>query len=187
MLKLDVIEESKSEWASPIVLIPRQDGQRTHIQLFKRCGFSMECNRAGTITSAQKSISKNTTCCHSDHCISPMPTLPSENNETNGLICESCYLKEYGSCSGKDHIACTGNATQCIYYTERVKDGNFTSREVLHGCTHPSLCENEDITVTYDDKIIQENKLCRIPSKSSKHLPNILCAIVLFVMWSKLM
>ncbi|XP_056399900.1 uncharacterized protein LOC130294310 [Hyla sarda] len=162
-------------------------GVNSKMQLLRRCGFSSECNIAGIITTAQKSISKNTTCCYTDHCISPMPTLPTENEETNGHICESCYLKEYGRCSGEDHIACTGNATQCISYTEQVTDGNFTSREVLHGCTHPSICDGGNIKVTYDHKIIQETKICKISSKSSKYFPNILSAFVIFMVWSMLM
>ncbi|XP_069802782.1 uncharacterized protein [Dendropsophus ebraccatus] len=149
-------------------------GGKTTTQLMKRCGYSTECNSTGIITTAQGRISRNTTCCYSDNCISPTPTLPSENNETNGLICDSCYLKDHGSCTGRDGINCTGNATQCISYTQKVIEGTFTSSEILHGCAHPSICDSGNINVTYGDKILQETKICSIPAKSSVHPPNIL-------------
>ncbi|XP_056400717.1 urokinase plasminogen activator surface receptor-like [Hyla sarda] len=161
-------------------------GEKTR-ELSKRCGYSSECDSAGIITTAQKSISKNTTCCYTDHCISPMPTFPLESEEANGLNCESCYFKEYGSCSGKDRIACTGNATQCIAYTQKVVKGTFKRREVLHGCTHPSICESGNINVTYDQTTLEETKICSIPAKSSVHPPNILCVYVMFLIWSNSM
>ncbi|XP_056399193.1 uncharacterized protein LOC130293924 [Hyla sarda] len=162
-------------------------GRRQLTELLRRCGYSSECDSAGIITTAQKSISKNTTCCYTDHCISPIPTLPSENNENNGLICESCYLINYNNCSGRDHINCTGNATQCISYTKIEIDETLTSKEVLHGCAHPSICDSGNITATFNNKIIQETKICSVPAKSSGHFPNILCATILFIMWSDLM
>ncbi|XP_069804369.1 uncharacterized protein [Dendropsophus ebraccatus] len=162
-------------------------GGKTTTQLMKRCGFSLECNRAGIITTTQGSISRNTTCCYSDNCISPTPTLPSENNETNGLICDSCYVKDNAICTGKDHINCTGNATQCISYTEKVIEGSFTSSEILHGCAHPSICDSGNINVTYDRKILQETKICRNCAKSNIHPPNILCASIMLMIWSNSM
>ncbi|XP_056400721.1 phospholipase A2 inhibitor and Ly6/PLAUR domain-containing protein-like [Hyla sarda] len=184
-IKCEQYETCSTEYDACVTSISKTTygGEKT-IELSKRCGYSSECNKAGIIATAQKSISKNTTCCYTDHCISPIPTFPLESEEANGLICESCFLKEYGSCSGKNHIACSGNATQCIAYTQKVVKETFTSREVLHGCTHPSICDSGNINVTYDQTTIQETKICSIPAKSCVHPPNILCAAIMFMIWS---
>ncbi|XP_069804362.1 phospholipase A2 inhibitor and Ly6/PLAUR domain-containing protein-like isoform X2 [Dendropsophus ebraccatus] len=159
-------------------------GGKTNIQLLKRCGFSSECNSTGTITTTQGSISRNTTCCYADDCFSPTPTLPPASSETNGHICESCYIKDHGSCTGRDRVACTGIATQCISYTKKLIEGAFTSREIFHGCAHPSICHGENISVTYNHRTLEETKMCRIPAKSSVQLPNILCASIMLMLWS---
>ncbi|KAM4015291.1 LOW QUALITY PROTEIN: uncharacterized protein ACNLHF_001944 [Anomaloglossus baeobatrachus] len=156
-------------------------GESKVTQLIKRCGFSSECNSAGSISSAQKMISRNNTCCYFPNCVSPLPALPVENTEDNGYICESCYIKDEGSCPRRDYIACTGGATQCISYTEIVKEGTFTSREVLHGCAHPSICDSGNVSVPFGEQTIEETKVCGIPARSSRHPPNILCLYLMYI------
>ncbi|XP_040271819.1 uncharacterized protein LOC120987316 [Bufo bufo] len=155
-------------------------GYKRNIQRTRRCGSSAECDTAGIITTVQKIISRSTTCCYYDNCIPPLPTLPSESNETNGHICENCYIKEQDRCVARDHIACTGNATRCISYTEETTEGLYRSKEILHGCTHPSICDSKNVTVTHDDRTLQETKICGPPGRSSVHPPHLLhvCFIV---------
>ncbi|XP_056397644.1 uncharacterized protein LOC130293185 isoform X3 [Hyla sarda] len=163
-LKCEVFAKCSAENDACVTIFTKTSygiGGKTEMQLFKRCGFSSECNKAGIITTAQKSISKNTTCCYSDHCISPIPTLPSESNKTNGLICESCYLEDSGSCSGISR-----------------------SSEIFSGCAHPSICDSGNINITYHQTTFEETKTCSVPAKSSEHSPNILYASVMFVIWS---
>ncbi|XP_044133697.1 uncharacterized protein LOC122926387 [Bufo gargarizans] len=49
-------------------------GYKRNIQRTRRCGSSAECDTAGIITTAQKTISRSTTCCYYDNCIPPLPT-----------------------------------------------------------------------------------------------------------------
>ncbi|XP_040271817.1 uncharacterized protein LOC120987313 [Bufo bufo] len=171
------------------IILSFNHGSKQYTQQIKRCGLSSECGSAGTITTGHKNISKNTTCCYTTNCGAPIPTLPSENNETNGIQCESCYYKTYGFCTGSDYIACTGNATQCINYMVEQKDAFFTSREVFRGCAHPKLCKSGNRTVVDEFSSLKETVICGVPSKVGDRFPNelyiyfLLMIYALYIQW----
>ncbi|XP_071968996.1 uncharacterized protein [Engystomops pustulosus] len=157
-----------------VILKSTRAGGKIVLEMMKRCGFSLECETAGTITSTLMISSRNTSCCYTDNCISPIPDVPSKSNKTNGHICESCYFTEHGSCKDGERVACTGDATRCITSTMKIMNGP-DSRTIFHrGCADPGLCSNANISVTYDQRTIQETILCSVPGISSFHPPIVL-------------
>ncbi|XP_069802823.1 phospholipase A2 inhibitor and Ly6/PLAUR domain-containing protein-like [Dendropsophus ebraccatus] len=151
-----IVNCSPEKDACLTIILRTTQGTKNHTGIMKRCGFSSECNSVGSITTGEKDMTKNVTCCYSNNCIPPIPTLPLENNTVNGILCQSCYYKTYGICTGLDYIACTGKATQCISYSSEQKDEYFTSREVFQGCGHPTLCRSGNRTVVDEYVTLKE-------------------------------
>ncbi|XP_071968993.1 uncharacterized protein [Engystomops pustulosus] len=149
---------------------------RIFMEMMKRCGFSSECKTAGTITSTLMISSRNTSCCYTDNCISPIPDVPYESNKTNGHFCQSCYFTDHGSCKDGERVACTGDATRCITSTMKMMRGP-ESKTIFHrGCADPGLCSNTNLSVTFAQSTLHETRLCSVPGISSFHPP-----IALFV------
>ncbi|XP_068098059.1 phospholipase A2 inhibitor and Ly6/PLAUR domain-containing protein-like isoform X1 [Hyperolius riggenbachi] len=103
----------------------------------RRCGKSRECGRVGRIQSSRKTILINTTCCDHSGCHTPMPTLPSINNDENGVICPACFVPNADRCASYDNLKCTGKEKRCVRYMRTEK----RVRDTLHGCTTDEICE----------------------------------------------
>uniref|UniRef100_A0A803JI26 UPAR/Ly6 domain-containing protein n=1 Tax=Xenopus tropicalis TaxID=8364 RepID=A0A803JI26_XENTR len=116
------------------------DGQDT-TEVIKRCGQAWECSRAGTLRSNYKKVVINTTCCSTDGCDAPVPTLPPLNSEPNGLTCPSCYVSNAKLCLQRRPLKCVGNESRCIHYTSTETFGTTVATESFHGCTTDSICK----------------------------------------------
>ncbi|XP_056400703.1 uncharacterized protein LOC130294607 isoform X3 [Hyla sarda] len=114
---------------------------RIEVEIIKRCGKSHECSRAGSIRSSTKTIFVNTTCCNHNVCQMPLPTLPSDTSDENGLTCPACFVPNSDRCLGRSNLKCTGKENRCIHYMRTETQDISTVTESLHGCTTDEICE----------------------------------------------
>ncbi|OCT73267.1 hypothetical protein XELAEV_18036247mg [Xenopus laevis] len=124
------------------------DGQDVQ-DIIRRCGKSEECGRVGTLRSNEKKIVINTTCCDTNSCDPPIPTLPPFDSEANGLTCPSCYISNSDICLQRQPLKCVGNETRCINYISKETLDKTVTTESFYGCTTENICKAGSSTKHY--------------------------------------
>ncbi|XP_077312360.1 phospholipase A2 inhibitor and Ly6/PLAUR domain-containing protein-like [Lithobates pipiens] len=101
------------------------------------------CNMNGSMsTSKDNRLRTGTSCCYTDNCIPPFPTLPPVNSRKNRLMCRSSHMVS-------NTVECTGNETKCGQLDVTVT-GAMILNYTVRGCATRSFCdiyENQMYTI----------------------------------------
>ncbi|KAG8544456.1 hypothetical protein GDO81_022467 [Engystomops pustulosus] len=99
----------------------------------------------------------------------------------NTLLCRHCRGLLTSRCD--TYVRCGPEHDACFTIISKTRYGSHTSTEILHGCTHPSICEARNTSRTYESKTLQQTKICRIPGKNNvPPPPEILCVLLCFML-----
>ncbi|XP_075047324.1 phospholipase A2 inhibitor NAI-like isoform X2 [Mixophyes fleayi] len=102
------------------------------------CVHKNQCNTQGSITTNYGKIKRSTSCCHTDNCIAPMPTMPADNLQPNGLICPTCQSDSIW-CYTAETMLCTGDENMCYFQTTELYEPERIS-SAFRGCASESIC-----------------------------------------------
>ncbi|XP_069596815.1 phospholipase A2 inhibitor gamma subunit A-like isoform X1 [Ranitomeya imitator] len=96
-------------------------------EISRSCSPPINCNKAGSMTIPGGTVQTNSTCCSSDNCLPPTPTitLPGSNatnssSAPNGVKCKSCITVNSDWCYTSDTMSCTGDEMACIMHTTKI-------------------------------------------------------------------
>eukprot|EP00079_Xenopus_tropicalis_P019978 XP_012810357.1 PREDICTED: phospholipase A2 inhibitor and Ly6/PLAUR domain-containing protein-like [Xenopus tropicalis] len=77
-------------------------------------------------------------CCYTDNCIPPTPTLPEDNFQLNGLSCPAgLSFNSLTIFDAEDDVQCSGDETKCALLTMSV----FEIHATLRGCSNKNICD----------------------------------------------
>ncbi|KAM3922127.1 phospholipase A2 inhibitor and Ly6/PLAUR domain-containing protein-like [Leptodactylus fuscus] len=108
-------------------------------KLFIRgCGNRSQCSESGSASIPHANVLTASSCCFTNGCTPPRPTLPSTTSEKNGVMCKACQTIEESPCDSDTYIDCTGLETKCI--SQVTKTVGLPS-SAMRGCATPSLCK----------------------------------------------
>ncbi|KAG8433726.1 hypothetical protein GDO86_012181 [Hymenochirus boettgeri] len=128
-------------------------------QFTMSCVPRYHCNGTGSISNSVSKIKVGVSCCHTDNCTSPIPTLPEDSIELNGIVCPSCSVVGSLSCDSTDTVQCTGDENLCVSQATEVT-GNTTSRTLFLGCATRSYCDIGTISTTTSNVTVDIRITC---------------------------
>ncbi|KAM3923139.1 uncharacterized protein RB166_012249 [Leptodactylus fuscus] len=134
------------------------DGKTSEF-LYRSCGPTSHCDKAGSLSIVNKNVRMGITCCFTDNCSSPLPSLPPASTRRNGKVCPMCSDSNE-ACRGTKTMDCVGNENQCLLQVTRLQDSP-DNVESFRGCSTKSICE-----------IRNQNMSIGILSMESKYLCN---------------
>ncbi|XP_068099400.1 phospholipase A2 inhibitor and Ly6/PLAUR domain-containing protein-like [Hyperolius riggenbachi] len=106
----------------------------------RACIPEKNCSMIGSITFNEANIRVAYSCCYTDNCTPPLPTLPERNSTSNGVTCRSCITATSTWCYTSDTIACTGNENMCLLQTTKIT-GPIKVSTAVRGCSTKSVCD----------------------------------------------
>uniref|UniRef100_A0A803K920 UPAR/Ly6 domain-containing protein n=1 Tax=Xenopus tropicalis TaxID=8364 RepID=A0A803K920_XENTR len=108
-------------------------GQAT-TTLRRSCGEPQYCS-AGSLSSYFITTVTNSTCCFTDSCTPPEPTMPNYKSKTkNGAVCKTCFARDERECSRFNTTMCTGSETFCVEYEVRTEAGAEAQTLECYSC-----------------------------------------------------
>ncbi|KAM5132560.1 phospholipase A2 inhibitor NAI-like isoform 1-T2 [Mantella aurantiaca] len=103
------------------------------------CGAQKMCGLSGTGSLPENGkIKMATSCCTTDNCVPPLPTLPEPSSMWNGMICPSCVNPDSIHCAASKTMQCRGNETMCFSSFSQIPGIVATS---TRGCAAQSICD----------------------------------------------
>ncbi|MEE6481900.1 hypothetical protein FKM82_013057 [Ascaphus truei] len=105
----------------------------------RNCESQTKCGINGSITLPTYKSQISSSCCTTDNCTSPIPTLPANNNIKNGVTCRTCISANSDYCYTSDTIECTGDEKMCLLQSTKIS-GSISSKVALRGCATESIC-----------------------------------------------
>ncbi|XP_075462390.1 phospholipase A2 inhibitor NAI-like [Ascaphus truei] len=114
------------------------------------CELQSKCGTSGSISVPNAKIKMSTSCCTTDNCTPPIPTLPADNDVMNGLTCRTCTSADSDWCYTSDTMKCTGNEKMCLLQTTKMS-GTRAGIVAVRGCASESICNIGTQTGSYGD------------------------------------
>ncbi|XP_040269288.1 phospholipase A2 inhibitor 25 kDa subunit-like isoform X2 [Bufo bufo] len=112
----------------------------THGAIFSMlCAPRHQCDAPGSISASSGRLQRSTTCCDTDNCTPPPPTLPDYNFQPNGLTCQTCLSVSSKWCSSMHTIDCTGEEDACLLQTSQYY-APIRRSAAVRGCATKSIC-----------------------------------------------
>ncbi|OCT73604.1 phospholipase A2 inhibitor and Ly6/PLAUR domain-containing protein [Xenopus laevis] len=105
------------------------------------CAPRKGCDRHGSFRNDIAHVKLGTSCCDTDDCTPPKPTLPVNNPQLNGVICNTCTTITSNMCYSEDTMKCTGDEYMCASYYAQMSGGNETIKVAANGCATKSFCD----------------------------------------------
>ncbi|XP_075047634.1 phospholipase A2 inhibitor and Ly6/PLAUR domain-containing protein-like [Mixophyes fleayi] len=100
---------------------------------FTTCVPKNRCDLMGSASITDSKMKKSISCCYTDQCTPPKPTLPADNLQTNGVNCTTCKGGTFSTwCNSEDTLKCTGNENHCLLMTDAMG--------ARRGCATDSIC-----------------------------------------------
>ncbi|XP_075183334.1 uncharacterized protein LOC142255771 [Anomaloglossus baeobatrachus] len=130
------------------------DGKKT-FTFDRYCGDATQCNTMGSMTSFL-STETNSTCCNTDSCTPPQPTLTKRKESENGARCPVCFGHSMSQCLSSNLRNCTGDETFCAAYMIKTD----TENTVIMGCASRSFCHTAQSQKLTDGKTTQVMARC---------------------------
>eukprot|EP00079_Xenopus_tropicalis_P037507 XP_017951278.1 PREDICTED: uncharacterized protein LOC101731055 [Xenopus tropicalis] len=88
-------------------------GETLHTPIWSGCWQSEDCNVNISFSTPLIKVRYATSCCNTDNCTAPTPTLMPLNAEKNGHTCPACHGE---NCIPQYSMACTGEEKTCIHF-----------------------------------------------------------------------
>ncbi|CAI9611972.1 unnamed protein product [Staurois parvus] len=112
------------------------------------CAPKDQCNTPGSISIPGGKIKRNTSCCFTDNCYPPTPTLPEDNFEPNGVTCATCASSYSDWCYNDKTMRCTGDENMCILESSHQYEP-IDQMLALRGCATRSICDIGTQEISY--------------------------------------
>ncbi|XP_075046787.1 phospholipase A2 inhibitor NAI-like [Mixophyes fleayi] len=103
------------------------------------CAPRHQCNMLGSVGVPNGKIKMSITCCYKDDCTPPMPTLPADNSQKNGLTCPTCTSADSTWCYTGDTMQCAGSENMCLLQTTE-NIAPIKQSVAVRGCATESIC-----------------------------------------------
>ncbi|KAG8433725.1 hypothetical protein GDO86_012180 [Hymenochirus boettgeri] len=104
------------------------------------CAPRSQCSGSGSVGIPNGRIKRGVSCCYTDNCTPPRPTLPGDSSQLNGIVCRTCTSADSLWCYTSDTIQCTGNEDKCLLQTTQIS-GTLNSKVAIRGCATKSICD----------------------------------------------
>ncbi|MEE6481897.1 hypothetical protein FKM82_013054 [Ascaphus truei] len=125
--------------------------------LTRTCESQSQCGMSGSLTFSAFKTKIGTSCCSTDYCTPPMPTLPADNNLKNGVTCPSCTSADSDYCSTSETIECTGDEKKCLLQSTIAGD---IVKFAMRGCATESICNIGSQSVSSDGITTEVKNKC---------------------------
>ncbi|KAJ1132796.1 hypothetical protein NDU88_011097 [Pleurodeles waltl] len=153
----------------------------------RMCGKASSCKQDQTLTTAGYAMRRSTTCCTSDNCTPPVPTLPpAPEAKENGVVCRACYANDASYCDTKTEMKCTGSENKCARYAITSTKDSKTVQSALRGCASHQFCEVGSSSSTAAGFTTKSDMACTDAGTRPEHglLLPILAMLVLLKLFS---
>ncbi|XP_077312657.1 phospholipase A2 inhibitor and Ly6/PLAUR domain-containing protein-like [Lithobates pipiens] len=105
------------------------------------CMTQDKCDITGSGTIPQNAkIKMGTSCCATDGCTPPPPSMPQDSSVSNGVACTSCISMDSAYCYSSDKIQCTGDEDRCFLQATKAS-GQTPKYTAVRGCATKSVCD----------------------------------------------
>ncbi|XP_073457300.1 phospholipase A2 inhibitor gamma subunit B-like [Aquarana catesbeiana] len=105
------------------------------------CVTQEECDITGSGTIPQNAkIKMGRSCCETDECTPPTPSLPKDSSVYNGVKCPACISTDSAYCYSSNKIKCTGDEDKCFLQATETT-GQKTKYTAVRGCATKSVCD----------------------------------------------
>ncbi|XP_073457880.1 phospholipase A2 inhibitor and Ly6/PLAUR domain-containing protein-like isoform X1 [Aquarana catesbeiana] len=106
------------------------------------CTREDKCNTSGSFSLHNNArVKLGRSCCRTDRCTPPLPSLPENSPQSNGLTCQSCMSTDSTWCDGSDTMECLGDENMCFRQTSIVSAGSTKNSTAIRGCATKSICD----------------------------------------------
>ncbi|MEE6515850.1 hypothetical protein FKM82_024972 [Ascaphus truei] len=119
--------------------VSRLGGIEATKMFIRGCESQSQCGMSGSFTIPDGTTKTSTSCCTTDNCTPPIPTLPANNNVKNGLTCRTCVSADSNWCYTPDTIQCTGDEKMCLLQSTKIS-GSSSLTTAIRGCATQSIC-----------------------------------------------
>ncbi|XP_063800020.1 phospholipase A2 inhibitor and Ly6/PLAUR domain-containing protein-like [Pseudophryne corroboree] len=117
-------------------------GSQEKFTFTRGCEKRSICGKSGTVTTNDVMYRLSTTCCDSDQCTPPAPTLPPISSSENGMSCPSCSsLNSLDCISSGAKVKCTKDEDYCFLESSQKTDGIHTTNIAVRGCASKGYCD----------------------------------------------
>ncbi|KAG8570110.1 hypothetical protein GDO81_014711 [Engystomops pustulosus] len=120
-------------------------GRATYNTFIRTCESIRTCNMKGNFATHESKYRFATTCCSTDDCTPPDPTLIPSNNVPNGRVCPVCESLNSTACDSHQTLTCTGNENKCVLFTTVTGD---SSSSAIMGCATQSYCDQGNYSLS---------------------------------------
>ncbi|XP_056398320.1 phospholipase A2 inhibitor and Ly6/PLAUR domain-containing protein-like [Hyla sarda] len=122
------------------------------------CGKRSTCSYGGTLTTNLGVKRVSSSCCFMNNCSPPMPKLPTEKTDKNGVSCKACSEEKGTTCEPSTTIECTGDEKECVSMT--VTNKGLMSSSALRGCGTATWCSVKDRELLFGGQITEVSITC---------------------------
>ncbi|XP_073511824.1 uncharacterized protein [Phyllobates terribilis] len=136
-----------------------EDGKPEMTLYREYCGKSSMCSYTGSLTTHFAVKKMSSTCCHTSNCSPPMPKLPAEKTDKNGVSCKSCSDLKEASCESTTTIDCIGDEMKCVDIAI-MSNSERSSTYSVSGCSTPGLCNLMEREYQIGGKTIKTTFMC---------------------------
>ncbi|XP_056399869.1 phospholipase A2 inhibitor gamma subunit B-like [Hyla sarda] len=134
-----------------------KDG-KTDEFLYRSCGPTSHCNKAGSFSVVNKNIRMGVSCCSTDNCTAPLPILPPASTRSNGNVCPMC-ADTNEACEEITTMDCVGSENKCLLQVTEIK-GTTGNVQSYRGCTTRSICDIGSQSITMGILSMESTYLC---------------------------
>ncbi|XP_040182760.1 phospholipase A2 inhibitor and Ly6/PLAUR domain-containing protein-like [Rana temporaria] len=124
------------------------DGSKVSEEFSRACGPTSQCNTPGSVAIPRGKIKRNTSCCFTENCFPPTPSLPEDNSELNGVTCSTCISPDSDWCHTEETMRCTGNENMCVLESSHQYEP-LEQLTAIRGCATQSICDIGTQEVAY--------------------------------------
>ncbi|XP_073457887.1 phospholipase A2 inhibitor gamma subunit B-like [Aquarana catesbeiana] len=148
----------------------------------KSCVQQDQCDKKGSMGLPNNGRMKmGISCCTSDQCTPPLPSLPKDSSVFNGLTCRSCMSADSNWCYTSDTMQCTGDENMCLLWTTKAS-GPITASTAIRGCATKSICDLASQSISVEGAKAETKLICTNGSTGLQkgfYLPIMICIFFL--------
>ncbi|XP_071969186.1 uncharacterized protein [Engystomops pustulosus] len=114
----------------------------------RRCLASSRCDFKFSTSNSNIQTRTIFSCCDTDNCLPPTPSLQPFDTEPNGVVCPSYVNYIVPGCNTSETIQCNGDADVCFH---EIFHNGSTILPVQSGCASRSYCDNRNLAISSKD------------------------------------
>ncbi|XP_040277369.1 phospholipase A2 inhibitor and Ly6/PLAUR domain-containing protein-like [Bufo bufo] len=108
----------------------------------RRCVHKSQCDFKGNVALSDIKQRTATTCCSTEDCTPPVPTLIPSNENSNGLTCPYCDASGSITCDAEISLKCTGSEDRCLHRISEHNSGQSVYVSSSQMCATESYCDH---------------------------------------------